>query len=152
MLRGLFSSVPFCVFLPCLSTSDQAGNPQPIHKQIVNLLTTRKELCYHIEIGSDPSGCSQHGLQSTYIHTDTIHRYIHTNTRSQLFLITHTRATLVTQVRCLQKYTLVLILGIHPVRLESSLESFTKHNSTSKKKMNRLNNHQLYRLKHMHML
>lgn len=37
-------------------TSNQAANPQPVNKHIVNELTACKQLSYHIQIGSDSPG------------------------------------------------------------------------------------------------
>lgn len=46
-------------------TSDQAANPQPVHKDIVNEFAACEQLSDHVQVGSDCSGCIEHGLDHT---------------------------------------------------------------------------------------
>lgn len=50
-------------------TSYKAANSQPVNKHIVNQLAACKQFSYHIQIGSDRSGCIQHGLDTTIHYT-----------------------------------------------------------------------------------
>lgn len=43
--------------LACTCTSYETANSQPVNKNIVKELAACKEFSYHIQIGSDRSGC-----------------------------------------------------------------------------------------------